>query len=70
MTANDNDELKRLRRENARLGEGNETHREAAAHFARELNRPCGQGSAAAAIVLDKPSIHHARLFKGGDAGS
>ena len=39
MTAADKDELKRLRRENARLREDNEILRKAAAYFARETTR-------------------------------
>jgi transposase len=39
MTPADQDELKRLRRENARLREDNEILRKAAANFARETTR-------------------------------
>lgn len=39
MTPEEKDELKRLRRENARLKEDNEILRKAAAYFARETTR-------------------------------
>ncbi|MCD9875375.1 transposase [Streptomyces guryensis] len=39
MTSAEKDELKRLRRENARLKEDNEILRKAAAYFARETTR-------------------------------
>ncbi|MET7477242.1 transposase [Streptomyces sp. NPDC005648] len=39
MTPDEKEELKRLRRENARLKKDNEILRKAAAHFARETTR-------------------------------